>query len=174
VKSRHRNDKVARPSVFSDDNTRQSAGGTVFATPLGMKIFGGAVDVLKQSLDVRLERHQVLSGNLANLDTPDFSPKDIDVSASMGTEQALGGGMGMARTNAAHMDVNGGTAAGGSHGVVETDAAGSERKNQDGNGVDLDRTMSALAENALQYQASSRVVSKKMALLKYVASDGAA
>lgn len=141
-----------------------------------MKIFGGAVDVLKQSLDVRLERHQVLSGNLANLDTPGFSPKDVDVAASMGPEPTAQGGMGMVRTNTAHLDLNGASAggAGPGGGIVEMEAAGSERRNQDGNGVDLDRTMSALAENALQYQASSRVVSKKMALLKYVASDGAA
>ena len=64
--------------------------------------------------------------------------------------------------------------AGLSSGVVEVDASGSDRRNQDGNAVDIDRTMSALAENALQYQASTRVVAKKMALLKYVASDGAA
>ncbi len=42
----------------------------------------------------------------------------------------------------------------------------------DGNTVDLDRTMVAMAENALQYGASARAAGRKLAILKYVASDG--
>jgi flagellar basal body rod protein FlgB len=42
----------------------------------------------------------------------------------------------------------------------------------DGNTVDLDRTMVAMAENALQYGASARAAGHKLAILKYVASDG--
>jgi flagellar basal-body rod protein FlgB len=42
----------------------------------------------------------------------------------------------------------------------------------DGNTVDLDRTMVAMAENAIQYGASARAAGKKLAILRYVASDG--
>jgi flagellar basal-body rod protein FlgB len=42
----------------------------------------------------------------------------------------------------------------------------------DGNGVDLDRTMVELSRNALLYGASSRSAGKKLAILRYVASDG--
>ena len=38
--------------------------------------------------------------------------------------------------------------------------------------VDLDRTMVALAENGLQYGASARAAGKKLAILRYVSSDG--
>ncbi|HEY1087562.1 MAG TPA: flagellar biosynthesis protein FlgB, partial [Archangium sp.] len=42
----------------------------------------------------------------------------------------------------------------------------------DGNGVDLDKTMVELARNSLLYGAAAKAVGKKLALLKYVASDG--
>jgi flagellar basal-body rod protein FlgB len=44
----------------------------------------------------------------------------------------------------------------------------------DGNAVDADRTLVAIAENALQYGAAAKAVSKKLAILRYVASDGTA
>ncbi|HEY1101360.1 MAG TPA: hypothetical protein VGF99_20650, partial [Myxococcota bacterium] len=42
----------------------------------------------------------------------------------------------------------------------------------DGNSVDLDRTMAALAENGLQYGASARMASKHLAMLRTVINDG--
>ena len=44
----------------------------------------------------------------------------------------------------------------------------------DGNAVDLDRTMGAIAENAIQYGAAAKAAAKKLAILRYVASDGQA
>ena len=42
----------------------------------------------------------------------------------------------------------------------------------DGNGVDLDKTMVELARNSLLYGAAAKAVGKKLALLRYVATDG--
>ena len=63
-------------------------------------------------------------------------------------------------------------------GLVHANAAGTTLAGyswsyDDGNRVDLDRTMTALAENGLEYSAGSRAASKKLAILRYVASDGA-
>jgi flagellar basal-body rod protein FlgB len=44
----------------------------------------------------------------------------------------------------------------------------------DGNAVDLDRTLASIAENTIQYGASAKAAGKKLAILRYVASDGAA
>jgi flagellar basal-body rod protein FlgB len=44
----------------------------------------------------------------------------------------------------------------------------------DGNAVDVDRALAAVAENAIQYNAAARAAQKKLAILRYVASDGAA
>ena len=44
--------------------------------------------------------------------------------------------------------------------------------NNDGNTVDLEREMSSLAENSILYKAAVQLIMKKMAMLKYAASDG--
>lgn len=112
-----------------------------------MKIFAGALADLERSLDVREKKHGALQGNLANIDTPDYVPFDVDVDEAM---QKLQDG----------------------EAVDAEEAAGDATASLDGNRVDADRTMAALAENALQYGAATRVAAKKLGLLRYVASDG--
>ncbi len=48
-----------------------------------MKLFDATTGRLERSLDVRLVRHNVLAGNVANVDTPGYAPKDIDFQATM-------------------------------------------------------------------------------------------
>ncbi|MBK7858977.1 MAG: flagellar biosynthesis protein FlgB [Archangiaceae bacterium] len=112
-----------------------------------MKLFDKTLSTLERALDARLQRQGVLSGNLANVDTPHFKPKDVDVKGLVdGTETETSAVM---------------EGAGASVGI-------------DGNGVDVDRTLVTLAENALQYGATAKAAGKKLAILRYVASDGAA
>ena len=44
--------------------------------------------------------------------------------------------------------------------------------NQDGNSVDMDHEMSKLAENQLLYRATTKVYTKRMALIKYAIQEG--
>ncbi len=140
-----------------------------------MKIFDSTLAQLERSLDVRLVRENVLAADVANVDTPNFKPKDVDFAATMaaieGTAQSSGGvslptepTLGTAGSNG----TNGGIAARDLP-IVDVPAGGASF---DGNTVDLDRTMVSMAENALQYGASARAAGKKLAILKYVASDG--
>ncbi len=125
-------------------------------------------------MDVRLARHNVLGGNVANLDTPGFTPVDVDVRAAM---QTAGSGSPaaapLATTSSQHLGGGSNVAAGAQEDMptVAADAAG---LGLDKNGVDLDRTMASIAENALQYQATARITTRHLALLRYVASDGTA
>jgi flagellar basal-body rod protein FlgB len=48
-----------------------------------VKIFDGTLSTLERSLDARLTRHEVLAGNLANANTPGFTPRDVDFAAAM-------------------------------------------------------------------------------------------
>ena len=48
-----------------------------------MKVFDTTLARLERALDVRLVRQNVLSTNVANVDTPGFRPKDVDFTASM-------------------------------------------------------------------------------------------
>lgn len=142
-----------------------------------MKLFDTTLTRLSESLDVRLVEHNVLAGNIANSDTPGFRPKEMDFSQAMAAAQQASAGEGMATTDANHLGMNGEAAGDGSR---ATSAAtmlvregGGTSPSIDGNQVDLDRTMAGLAENALQYGASARAAGKKLAILRYVVSDGA-
>jgi flagellar basal-body rod protein FlgB len=125
-----------------------------------MRVFDHTLQTLQASLDARLLRQNVLASNVANVDTPAYRPKDVDFGAAM--DEALASmkerdegrsGFVTARQGADPAIIDGeGTTPDG-----------------DGNSVDLDKT---IAENALQYEAASRAVSKKLAILRYVASDG--
>jgi flagellar basal-body rod protein FlgB len=79
-------------------------------------------------------------------------------------------GANVVRTDELHMNAQGGTGAGGGPAPL-VDALGAP-PSLDGNMVDLDRTMAQLAENAMQYNAGAKAASKKLAMLRYVASDG--
>jgi flagellar basal-body rod protein FlgB len=143
-----------------------------------MKLFDSTLTRLEHSLDVRLARHNVLASNLANVDTPGYSPKDVDFKAAMeaasGPSPEAASGvetptLGLYTTSPGHIG-GGGVNVGGTEVPLVT--GGQEAPSIDGNRVDLDRTMAALAENSLQYGAGARAAGKKLAILRYVTSDG--
>lgn len=138
-----------------------------------MRVFDSTLSHLERALDVRLVRQNVLGANVANVDTPGFRPKDVDFVASMAAIDGAGRSVeGVPQPTLAPA------------GEVESQQAGISARDLpivdvpaggasfDGNTVDLDRTMVAMAENALQYGASARAAGKKLAILRYVVSDG--
>lgn len=137
-----------------------------------MKLFDTTLDRLQASLDVRLARQNVLGGNLANVDTPGYQPRELDFDAAMKAKLAAPTGPVVSLPAAeGHLSVglaNGPTTASPESFVKVAEGEGG----LDGNGVDLDRTMVELSRNALLYGASARSASKKLAILRYVAGDG--
>jgi flagellar basal-body rod protein FlgB len=143
-----------------------------------MKIFDSTLGRLERSLDVRLARHNVLSGNLANVDTPGYKPRDVDFQAAMasaegGASPGATPASSLSLTRAGHLAAAAGTGMGsvGGDEIPMIEQAG-DAPSLDGNRVDLDRTMAQLAENGMQYGAAARAASKKLAILRYVVSDG--
>jgi flagellar basal-body rod protein FlgB len=141
-----------------------------------MKLFDTTLTRLQESLDVRLVEHNVLAGNVANSDTPGYRPKELDFSQAMAAAQQMASGDGLSTTDARHLGQDGAMAGEGSRATTAAttlvrEGAGTS-PSIDGNQVDLDRTMAGLAENALQYGASARAAGKKLAILRYVVSDG--
>jgi flagellar basal-body rod protein FlgB len=146
-----------------------------------VKIFDATLSQLERSLDVRLMRHNLLSANLANVDTPGFRPKDLDFTAAMVSVENRSqdsATLEAVTTAPGHMQIGVpiGSASAQDGQLSPQDLPvvdlPSSNASLDGNTVDLDRTMVAMAENALQYGASARAAGRKLAILKYVASDG--
>ena len=142
-----------------------------------MKIFDTTLTRLEEALDVRLVQHNVLAGNVANADTPGYRPKALDFSQAMAAAEQMFAGEGMTSTSARHLGPAG-EGAGEASSRASAAATLLIRETPgtspsiDGNEVDLDRTMAGLAENSLQYGASARAAGKKLAILRYVVSDG--
>lgn len=141
-----------------------------------MKLFDTTLTKLESALDVRLERQNVLNGNLANLDTPGFLPKELDFQKALAAAQQPEGPS--ARQAAASEPPRegfiplGDTAPAPAGTAAFVKVAPELQGGLDGNGVDLDKTMVELARNSLLYGAAAKAAGKKLALLKYVAGDG--
>jgi flagellar basal-body rod protein FlgB len=139
-----------------------------------MRIFDATLSSLERSLDVRLARQAVLAGNVANADTPGYQPRELDFAAAMAAA-APGAtprpaALGTPRAGDVALTAAGRLAPASPDefiGEVPGAAPG-----LDGNAVDLDRTLVAVSENALQYGAAAKAASKKLAILRYAANDG--
>ncbi len=124
---------------------------------------GPVLSVLQKGLDASSRRQQVLSNNVANIDTPNFKRSDVDFQTVLGT--ALGeksGNLPMKLTTSKHIP---GIQEGNGSGVV-TDNTTSFRN--DGNNVDVDREMTYVAENGLYYNSLTRTISSQLGLLRMV------
>jgi flagellar basal-body rod protein FlgB len=142
-----------------------------------MKIFDRTLGNLERALDARALRHGILAGNLANANTPGFAPREVDFRAAM--EQAgaareaasAPGAIPVPAAGAAEIPLSAADLRPAPTGSPVVAAPGASA-GIDGNAVDVDRALTALAENALQYGATARAAGKKLAILRYAASDG--
>lgn len=122
-----------------------------------MANIGSNLEVLSKALNLRTQRHQVLASNVANADTPQYKARDFDFRAAM--QNALGASGGstvLAKTSARHLDGSGGVGAASLQYRRETQSA------VDGNTVDMDVERSQIAENAMQYEILTRLVSDRL------------
>lgn len=149
-----------------------------------MKLIDSTMAELQRALDVRMRRHDVLAGNVANADTPGYVARDLDFDLAMANARqvALSPPLALTGEPGAFLPVAPPASAPPAPPAPSAAAAiGQEgplvpmtgtSPGLDRNAVDLDRTMVAMAENALLYGAAARAASKKLAILRYVASDG--
>lgn len=130
-----------------------------------MNIYGNVFDALHRNMDLRLEREGLIHANIANAETPGYKPVDLDFQDQLNQLLKAGDGQ-VTTTDAGHM--GGDIAPRAVDGEVVEQAG---EVSADGNAVDIEREMSELASNSFNYRASARMVTKKMALVKYVINE---
>ncbi|MBS1141015.1 MAG: Flagellar basal-body rod protein FlgB [Proteobacteria bacterium] len=116
------------------------------------------VSVLSQALNLRTQRHQVLASNIANADTPHYKARDFSFESAMQNAMAgrmSAGGVALARTASGH--ISGGS----SSGPAAVQFRKETQSAVDGNTVDMDVERAQIAENALQYQILTQLISDK-------------
>jgi len=125
-----------------------------------------SVERLHGALDYHLARHNLLTANLTQLDTPGYKPLDLER-----TKEGFSGALNtaLAETDSAHLG-------GGQQGmkasnfrVVEdpTVAAG-----LDGNGVSVDREAVKIAANHVRYEVLATLTTNELSGLAWAANDG--
>ena len=127
-------------------------------------IFEGIGD-LNQSLNFHLARQNLISANIANVDTPGYAPRELKRSdKSAMSEFALM----MKTTDSAHLTPLG-----------DPDSAGFEVKEErveipgnDLNYVSMDHEMARLGANTLRYKVLGKLVTHHLGILRYAATNG--
>ena len=138
----------------------------------GLKLFSFTQQLLELSMRVRAARHEILSANIANADTPGYRGKDLDFDSIVRSAAELDDYPPGHRETQMELISNS---------PLDLQMAFYEPTSSnhpysedrlDGNNVSIDRQMAMLSENALNYEASLTLLSRTLAGLRYVIGEG--
>ena len=115
-------------------------------------LFDGLSRTIHKNLDVRMQRQNLISGNVVNADTPNYIPVDLDFRATLA---AVAKGKG-----------------GGDVPKAETFYDPTQVPGPDGNAVDIDHEMSRLALNQQAFQASTVALNKRLSMIRLAIMEG--
>ncbi|RJR36396.1 MAG: flagellar basal body rod protein FlgB [Deltaproteobacteria bacterium] len=113
-----------------------------------------AMQLLEKSLNWRVRQQEIIAGNIANLDTPNFKRKEMDfqnILESYSKGNSLE--MGLVQTDPGHI-----------RGPKVSQAMVEETSEE----VDLDQEMVRMADNQISYNASVQMLIKKCDFLRTV------
>jgi len=130
---------------------------------IGKKLFDRTMSLVQRSLDIRGSRHQTLTSNIANIETPDYVQKDLPFQKVFERFLENSSTLPLEKTHAHHLPGEGNSFPRDFSAEVEADPGSG--------GVDIDQQMAKLAENNLMFQAGIQVLIKKFEALKSVISE---
>lgn len=133
------------------------------------QIFDKTIKALNASIQMRQLRQNVINANIANAETPNYHAKKLDF------EQALTSALHREDQGNMHVEHDEHFAMGkGAIGRLRADVYDNPEINysNDGNTVDLEKEMANQLQNSIMYDAATKLINKKLAALKYAASEG--
>lgn len=132
-------------------------------------LFSGTISMLEKNLDLRSLRHNLISSNIANKDTPNYKAFDVAVEEELKKLDQPQKTV-LSKTHSAHI-TTGETDHGGLEATV-TLSSNSLGQRADGNTVDIENEMATLAENSLLYETATQIIRKKFQGLKTAIQGG--
>lgn len=129
--------------------------------------FDPTIGALNTSLNLRLLNQNVISGNIANADTPGYKAKTMEFESALRDALGTGEGIRPEAVDSKHMahrptdPVNP---------EIYDDPNGVE--SLDGNTVDRADEMAKMSENQLLYESSAQLLKHKLGMLKYAITEG--
>lgn len=116
------------------------------------------IKLLESALDIRAQRQELIAANVANLDTPNYTRKDLDFEATLADYLDGFQGVSLSRTNPRHLTAG--------------DPNPRARVQDSQEGVDIDQEMIRLTQNNLLYQANVQMLIKKLESLRVAIEGG--
>lgn len=126
-------------------------------------------NLLEKSLNASWARNEVISQNLANVDTPNYKRKDVTfeeyLNDSLDSKRLEGN-----TTNERHIPIKSKNIDKIKPEITQDNADTSMRI--DGNNVDIDSEMAYLAKNTIQYNSLIQMINSNYSRIKNVISEG--
>lgn len=131
--------------------------------------FDKTTRALGASVNLRQTRNNVISSNIANAETPGYQAKKVDFEDALARALDFDHPGQLEGQRPEHYPTGPGAISRLKADVYENPDV---EVNNDGNSVNIEQEMSSLAENSIMYKAAIQLINKKMAALKYAATDG--
>ncbi len=126
------------------------------------EIFGKTFNTLEKSLNILSKRHTLIAGNIANVGTPGYKPREINFKEAL--DNAVNNeSVEMFRTHPLHFDCIS---------RYSIEEAAMDQTSNGLNWVDIDKEMTKLAENNLKYRTGVEILLKKLNGLKHAIAEG--
>ena len=127
--------------------------------------FGKTFLALENALTVSQQRHNQITSNISNIETPDYRAKEVDFKAAMAKTLESGQGVELVRTHEGHIDI-------GMNFPGRVEPFEEQGEWNGFNWVSIEREMTKLTENNLIYRTAAENLLRKIRLMKEVIREG--
>lgn len=124
-------------------------------------LFAERTKGLHKAMDLASKRHEAISSNIANAETPHYRAVDVDFAGELDRAFKVQNQEALKKTNSKHMDVGG---FGESHLIATLSGA----TKPDGNNVDIDIEMGRMNRNRSMYQNAAAMMRTTMSFLNLI------
>ncbi|MCR5813741.1 MAG: flagellar basal body rod protein FlgB [Desulfovibrio sp.] len=131
-------------------------------------LFTSQIGLVGRVLDMQLQRQNVITGNLANIETPNYKPRELEFEKELQAAMGLDVRGRMSITQQGHMPVSFNPETFG----PEWEKQFKPRQIHGEDRVNLDKEMAKLAKVNLQYSALTQVMTKSFEGISNVIMDG--
>ncbi len=112
------------------------------------------IDVIGKALNIRTSAHKVISGNIANVETPGYKEKNVDFKKEIDRAMHLDSKSAIGNVEVTENTVNDGLAS------------------IDGNTVNVENEMVKLTENQVMFHSLVQIAAKRFNMMKFLISEG--
>ena len=131
------------------------------------RIFGHTYEMIGKSLDISTRRHNLIAGNIANMDTIGYTPSDIDFQSALTRAMTEPEPDYLEKTDGKHLP---GSIDGKTDRIDGMDSEAVDIYHLDS--VNIDTEMMNLMENNVKFRSTAEMLLRKMTILNYAIDEG--